>query len=58
MVHNVNVDKKSQMVKPEKLIPLPQDVYYKRKKTVEVLPPEKVLEIVERMNKKEALKNS
>ena len=58
MVHNVNVDKKAHMIKPEKLIPLPQDVYYKRKKTVEVLPPEVVRKIAERMNRKEATKNS
>lgn len=27
LIHNVNVGKKSQMIKPEKLLPLPQDVY-------------------------------
>lgn len=29
MIHNVNCQKKSQMIKPEKLFPLPQDKYLK-----------------------------
>jgi len=32
MVHNVNCQKKSQMIKPEKLFPLPQDKYLKPSK--------------------------
>ena len=51
MVHNVNASKKAHMIKPEKLIPLPQDVYYKRFKAVEVLPPEIVREIAANFGK-------
>lgn len=58
MVHNVNVTKKQQMIKPEKLIPLPQDVYYKRSKTVEILSPEKVREIAANFGKNTKAKNS
>lgn len=32
MIHNVNCTKKSQMIKPDKLFPLPQDVYLERGK--------------------------
>ena len=32
MIHNVNCQKKSQMIKPEKLFPLPQDKYLKPSK--------------------------
>lgn len=32
LIHNVNVGKKSQMIKPEKLLPLPQDVFLKKLK--------------------------
>jgi hypothetical protein len=58
MVHNVNVNKKQHMIKPEKLIPLPQDVYYKRTKTVEVLSPEKVREIADNFGKHKKAQNS
>ena len=58
MVHNVNVSKKQHMIKPTKLFPLPQDVYYRQNKEVVILPPEKVLELVERMNKIEKARNS
>ena len=58
MVHNVNVSKKQHMIKPTKLFPLPQDVYYKQTKVVEILPADKVREIAERMNKKEKAQNS
>lgn len=58
MIHNVNVGKKQHMIKPEKLFPLPQDVFYNRNKKVEVLPPEKVLELVARMEKIEKARNS
>lgn len=30
MLYNVNCTKRSQMVKPEQLLPLPQDVYSKK----------------------------
>ena len=46
------------MIKPTKLFPLPQDVYYRQNKEVVILPPEKVLELVERMNKIEKARNS
>ena len=52
MIHNVNVNKKAHMIKPEKLIPLPQDIYYRRSKKVEILSPEEVLEIVRNFGKK------
>lgn len=45
------------MIKPTKLFPLPQDVYHQQQKTVEILPPEVVRQIAERMNRKEATKN-
>lgn len=32
MIINVNVDKKSKMVSPEKLFPLPQDIYLEKGK--------------------------
>ena len=32
LIHNVNVTKRSQMIKPDKLFPLPQDVYLERGK--------------------------
>jgi hypothetical protein len=32
MIVNVNVDKKSKMIHPDKLFPLPQDVYLERGK--------------------------
>ena len=32
MIHNVNCQKKSQMIKAEKLFPLPQDKYLKHEK--------------------------
>ncbi len=32
MIHNVNCQKKSQMIKPEKLFPLPQDKYLQKSK--------------------------
>lgn len=32
MLINVNVDKKSKMVSPEKLFPLPQDIYLEKGK--------------------------
>ena len=32
MLINVNVDKKSKMISPDKLFPLPQDVYLERGK--------------------------
>ena len=32
MLHNVNCQKRQQMIKPEKLFPLPQDKFYKSKK--------------------------
>lgn len=38
MIYNVNCQKRSQMIKPDKLFPLPQDVYLERgkpKSTVE-----------------------
>lgn len=57
MVHNVNVGKKAHMIKPEKLIPLPQDVYYKRSRVVEVLPPEIVREIAANFGKHKKAKN-
>ena len=57
MVHNVNVSKRQHMIKPEKLIPLPQDVYYRRSKTVEVLSPEKVREIAANFGKHKKAKN-
>lgn len=30
MIHNVNCQKRSQMIKPQKLFPLPQDKYMKK----------------------------
>jgi hypothetical protein len=32
MIYNVNCQKRSQMIKPDKLFPLPQDVYLERGK--------------------------
>lgn len=32
MIYNVNCQKKAQMIKPDKLFPLPQDVYLERGK--------------------------
>lgn len=32
MIYNVNCQKKSQMIRPDKLFPLPQDVYLERGK--------------------------
>ena len=32
MIYNVNCQKKSQMIKPDKLFPLPQDVYLEKGK--------------------------
>jgi len=32
MIHNVNCQKRSQMIKPEKLFPLPQDKYLRPSK--------------------------
>ena len=32
MIYNVNCNKKSQMIKPDKLFPLPQDVYLEKGK--------------------------
>lgn len=32
MIYNVNCQKRSQMIKPDKLFPLPQDVYLQRGK--------------------------
>ncbi|BAQ92579.1 hypothetical protein [uncultured Mediterranean phage uvMED] len=32
MIHNVNCQKKQQMIKPEKLFPLPQDKFNKAQK--------------------------
>lgn len=58
MIHNVNVGKKQHMIKPTKLFPLPQDVYYQQNKKVEILPPEVVRKIAERMIKKEKAQNS
>jgi len=58
MIHNVNVGKKAHMIMPEKLIPLPQDVYYKRSKKVEILSPEKVREIAANFGKNTKAKNS
>jgi hypothetical protein len=58
MIHNVNVGKKQHMIKPNKLFPLPQDVYYHRQKKVEILPPERVREIAERFEKREKAQNS
>jgi len=57
MIHNVNVGKKSQMIKPHKLFPLAQDVFYNQNKTVEILSPDKVLELAARMEKIEKAKN-
>jgi len=45
------------MIKPEKLIPLPQDIYYKSSKKVEILSPEQVLEIVKNFGKKKKVEN-
>jgi hypothetical protein len=30
MIHNVNCQKRNQMIKPQKLFPLPQDKYMKK----------------------------
>ena len=32
MIYNVNCQKKAQMIKPDKLFPLPQDVYLEKGK--------------------------
>tara|TARA_R100001510_G_scaffold34511_1_gene31010 strand:- start:4386 stop:4562 length:177 start_codon:yes stop_codon:yes gene_type:complete len=32
MIYNVNCQKKSQMIRPDKLFPLPQDVYLEKGK--------------------------
>lgn len=57
MIHNVNAGKKQNMIKPEKLIPLPQDIHYKKSKKVEILSPEQVREIAARFEKREKAKN-
>lgn len=57
MIHNVNVSKRQHMIKPEKLIPLPQDIYYKTSKKVEILSPDQVLEIVKNFGKKKKAEN-
>jgi hypothetical protein len=58
MVHNVNVSKKQHMIKPTKLFPLPQDVYYQQNKKVEILPPEMVREIAANFGKHKKAQNS
>lgn len=57
MIHNVNVGKRQHMIKPEKLIPLPQDKYYRANKKVEVLSPERVLEIAANFGKTKNAQN-
>lgn len=44
MIYNVNCNKKSQMIKPDKLFPLPQDVYLERGKPQSTLEQQKAFE--------------
>ena len=56
MLYNVNCDKKSQMITPDKLFPLPQDVYLARGKAKSTK--EQYLKFKKRLDKLEAKKKS
>jgi hypothetical protein len=56
MVYNVNCNKKAQMITPDKLFPLPQDVYLAKGKPKSTK--EQYLKFKKRLDKLEAKKKS
>jgi hypothetical protein len=56
MLYNVNCDKKSQMITPDKLFPLPQDIYLAKGKPKSTK--EQYLKFKKRLDKLEAKKKS
>ena len=54
MLYNVNCDKKSQMITPDKLFPLPQDIYLAKGKPKSTK--EQYLKFKKRLDKLEAKK--